>query len=202
SGRDRGTELGDEGRKARGTGMGEARGDWFMVGARGAALGLRTSDRRRKDDVTVVGHGTIRPRGQLGYVALRSGFYGMWVRSAIATRAWIVPIIIIIPIYRKHYCDIWNRYGSHRNRRDFRRSRGTPQLCRGRAPARSLSGRGYTRGWRARNAARGAASQSHHPRGQPQRGRRAVSSRRAPRARRSRGDRTGRRGGGQGTAPA
>src|SRR5262252_5127480 len=80
-----------------------------------------------------------------------------------------------------HYCDICNRYGSHRRRRDFRRSRRTPEFCGGRAPARTVGGRGYARGRGTGNAARGAASQSYHPRGQPYGGRRPVSGGGAPR---------------------
>src|SRR5262249_28387638 len=49
-----------ERRKLRRHAIGKARRDAFFVGARGTALVLRTSGRRREHDVGVVGHGTIR----------------------------------------------------------------------------------------------------------------------------------------------
>jgi hypothetical protein len=58
-GEEGGVDLGDEARKLRRHPVGKARGDPLLVGARRAALGLRAPRRRGKDDVAVVGHGTI-----------------------------------------------------------------------------------------------------------------------------------------------
>src|SRR5262249_29813187 len=92
---ERGIELGDECRKLRGHAIGKARRDALFVGARGTALGLRMSGRRREDDVGVVGHGKIR-RAR----ARRSRGVEDWLRrdSASAVR-WIISCLTIIPLH-------------------------------------------------------------------------------------------------------
>src|SRR5262249_36697292 len=94
---ERGIELGDERRKIRGHAIGKARRDALFVGARGTALGLRMSVRRRGDDVRVVGLCPIRR------TRARWGQGRNWLREADSPRSlmWIISCWTIMPLYWK-----------------------------------------------------------------------------------------------------